>query len=182
YCANCHADGTLHPGEVERLVIGEQEGGKTNLTNDHPIGVLYRGAGDTGQSASLRARTTVISSIDMSVEQEDGSLLEPLVSGNLWAVKGFITNTATIQDLLKGSTGGAGNYVQCSSCHDPHYKNQTNPEADFYTSYGNDPNAPGGWPGQRVVTDHADFRIDGLFLRRVGGNSDSGVCRTCHNK
>jgi hypothetical protein len=24
--------------------------------------------------------------------------------------------------------------------------------------------------------------VDGLFLRGVGGNSNSGVCRTCHGK
>jgi hypothetical protein len=155
---------------------GNASGG-TDLTDDHPIGVLYRGQGDSGASASLRARTVSISAVNMNIETEDGAYMDALAktagnpNANLWAVKGFITDTATIQDLLRsGSGNGSGNYVQCSSCHDLHYKNQTNPEAWFVSTYG--------------VTDgnHEADAIDGLFLRRVGGNSDSGLCRTCHDK
>jgi hypothetical protein len=163
-----------------RLRIGgngtANSSGGTDLSDDHPIGVLYRGQGDDGASASLRARTVTISAIDMNIETENGTVkMDALAktsfnaNANLWAVKGFISNTATIQDLLRSGQGqGSGNYVQCSSCHDLHYKNQTNPEAWFVSTYG--------------ATDHEDDAIDGLFLRRVGGNSDSGLCRTCHDK
>lgn len=141
-----------------RLVIG------TDLTNDHPISLRYR----AGSVASLRPITDVISGINMCNQNEmSGLCVEELVNGNLWAIAGFINSTATIDDLLRGSSGGAT--VECSSCHDPHYKNLTNPEA-YYVSTRN------------TVNDHTELENDGLFLRRVGGNSDSGVCRTCHAK
>jgi hypothetical protein len=147
---------------VTSMLIG------TDLTDDHPMSIRYRG----GSVASLRTTATVISGINMCTQQEsDGSCQEELVNGNLWSVAGFINDTATIDDLLRGSSGGAT--IECSSCHDPHYKNLTNPESQFYDSYN--------WDGG-TVTDHSDMNIDGLFLRRVGGNSDSGVCRTCHAK
>ncbi len=88
---------------------------------------------------------------------------------NMWAVNGFIKTDAAISDILKE------NKIECISCHDPHYRNQTNPEIDI--TYG---------VGTSIAPDHStDFvanDVDGLFLRRVGGNSDSGVCRTCHAK
>jgi hypothetical protein len=141
-----------------RLNIG------SDLTNDHPISLRFR----AGSVASLRTSSTVLSSVNMCNQQEsDGSCAEELVNGNLWAIAGFINDTATIDDLMRGSTGGAT--LECSSCHDPHYKNLTNPEA-YYVSTRNGSN------------DHTDLENDGLFLRRVGGNSDSGVCRTCHAK
>ncbi len=125
--------------------------------------------------ASLRDTSTVISSINMCNQQEsDGSCAEELVNGNLWAVAGFINSTATIEDLLRGSSGQQ--QLECSSCHDPHYKNLTNPETYFWESY--DVPLGGGYD----ATSHTDMNIDGLFLRRVGGTSDSGVCRTCHAK
>ncbi len=137
-----------------RLNIG------TTVANDHPISIAYNG----GTAASLRATTTVISSIPMENAQAFGGAAIYGRSDNLWSVKGFISNTATIADLLRD-----GGQVQCASCHDPHYKNQTNNDPAVVASYGV------GIPQNGV--DH-----DGLFLRRVGGNSNSGVCRTCHNK
>ncbi len=164
-CANvaCHGEPAQELSNlVTSMIIG------ADLTDDHPISIRYRG----GSVASLRAASTVISSINMCNQNMMGMCPDnELVGGNLWAVAGFINATATIDDLLRGSSGSA--QVECSSCHDPHYKNLTNPEAGFYDSYN--------WNGA-VVTDHTDLNIDGLFLRRVGGNSDSGVCRTCHAK
>ncbi|MBI2400250.1 MAG: hypothetical protein HYV23_04225, partial [Deltaproteobacteria bacterium] len=54
-----------------------------------------------------------------------------------------------------------------SSCHDPHFNNKSWSEIDG--TY---------WP----TTDMQESENNGLFLRRVGGNSGSGLCRTCHNK
>ncbi|MBI5587425.1 MAG: hypothetical protein HY889_03555, partial [Deltaproteobacteria bacterium] len=80
---------------------------------------------------------------------------------NRWAIKGYIDGgTATIADLLRNTK------VECSSCHDPHFKNTSWDEIE----------AVGGYAGKDPS------EIDGLFLRRVGGNTGSGVCRTCHNK
>lgn len=136
-----------------RLNIG------TTTANDHPVSIVY-----TPTAASLRPTATVISSITMDQAQTFGGAAIYGRSDNLWSVKGFISDTATISDLLRD-----GGKVQCASCHDPHYKNQTNNDPAVVASYG------AGVPQNGV--DH-----DGLFLRRVGGNSNSGVCRTCHNK
>ncbi len=156
-CSVCHQGqfAAAPWADPDRLIIG------TDLTNDHPISVTYQ----AGQH-SLRDPNTSLSDIDLS---QNGS--GPLVAGNLWAVEGNITDNKTISDLLED-----GQTVECITCHDPHYKNQTNPDPDFVSSYVQR-NANGA-----PATDHEDLNIDGMFLRRVGGNSDSGVCRTCHDK
>ncbi|HAZ13958.1 MAG TPA: hypothetical protein DCY86_14305 [Bdellovibrionales bacterium] len=132
-----------------RLGIG------TNLSNDHPVSVAY-----ATDRASLRATNTVISAIDLTADLaassstfDNGNLAK-----NLWAVNGFISNTATIGDLLRGGK------VECSSCHDPHFSNKSYNEVD----------STWGAAGELIS--------DGMFLRRVGGNSGSGVCMTCHYK
>ena len=156
---------------ASRLNIGAANDGVRNaaavdLSNDHPIGVVYYGDPTGVKLASLRPLDTVISSINIYNAKEIGGTGGSAYgrSDNLWAVKGYIREgDATINDLLK-----EGNMVQCASCHDPHYKNQTNDDPSLLASY--------------ATTDQNDGEIDGLFLRRVGGNSNSGVCRTCHNK
>ena len=167
-CDSCHTEGGIIEvtwADIGSLVIG------ADLTDDHPMSIRYRG----GSVASLRESSTVIASINMCNQQESGgSCQEELVNGNLWAVAGFINSTATIEDLLRGPSSNL--QVECSSCHDPHFKNMTNPETSFFSTY-----IEPGTLGSKV-TNHTDLAIDGLFLRRVGGNSDSGVCRTCHAK
>ena len=158
----------------ENLIIGK------DLTNDHPIGIVYRGqdgstdATVTGAVASLRNVDTIISTIDLNTSVQGN----PLVCAdrgddncNMWAVNGFIKTDASIIDILKGPNN---NMVECISCHDPHYVNKTNPEIDV-TYFVN--NTFGS-----VRASHGDDEVFGLYLRRVGGNSDSGVCRTCHGK
>ena len=81
---------------------------------------------------------------------------------NRWAVGGYINSGATI--LISSGTAK----VECSSCHDPHFKNQSWDEVAHM--------------GRPVTKTIGSADMDGLFLRRVGGNSLSGVCRTCHNK
>ncbi|MBI5643816.1 MAG: hypothetical protein HY954_10125 [Deltaproteobacteria bacterium] len=141
-----------------RLVIG------LNLTDDHPVSVVYN-----ENVAGLRPTNTVISSIDLTSElnssattYDNGNLTK-----NLWSVRGFISDTATIQNLLRGPYGAPGNRVECGSCHDPHFNNKSWQEIDStYTS----------------VTAQQEGLTNGQFLRRVGGNTGSGVCRTCHEK
>ena len=139
-----------------RLNIGR------DLSNDHPMSVVYLG----GAAASLRTTDTVISSIDLTSDLNTSSMTYDggNLTKNLWAVKGFITADATIGDLLRGPSG---NRVECSSCHDPHFNNKSYNEVD--STYDPDPA-------------NQEFESNGLFLRRVGGNTGSGVCRTCHNK
>src|SRR3989338_5931963 len=159
-----------------RLNIGAGNDGVRNaaavdLSNDHPIGVVYYGDPTGVKQASLRSPDTVISSIAIynardlgGANPDDGGSTTGIYgrSDNLWAVRGFIRDDADITSLLR-----EGNMVQCASCHAPHYKNQTN----------NDPAVVANAGG-----DIESVENDGLFLRRVGGNSNSGVCRTCHNK
>ena len=135
-----------------RLNIGQ------DLSNDHPVSVVYNAT-----VAGLRPTNTTISAIDLTAELADsaaafdnGNLMQ-----NLWAVGGYVSDTATISNLLRD------NKVECSSCHDPHFNNKSWNEID--ASYSG-------------VASLQEPENNGLFLRRVGGNSGSGLCRTCHNK
>jgi len=132
-----------------RLNIGQ------DLSNDHPVSVVYNEL----TVAGLRASNTTISAIDLTAEIsctacdiDSFNLFK-----NLWAVGGYVSDTATIASLLRDGK------VECSSCHDPHFNNKSWNEVD--ASYGGD-----------------EAESNGLFLRRVGGNTGSAVCRTCHNK
>jgi hypothetical protein len=135
----------------------------TDLTNDHPVSISY----NAGTAASLRPTNVVISSVDLSndvMTAGDHDVNSSATNqNNFWSVSGYINTTATISDLLRDSR------VECSSCHDPHFKNQSWDEVAVTWSKIND-------------KDDGSADMDGLFLRRVGGNSLSGVCRTCHNK
>jgi len=138
-----------------RVILG------TDLTNDHPVNVPYSG----GTKASLRPMNTTISSINLSAGLNATTSYFTWVTANNWAISGFISSTATIGDLLR-SDNTTSNNVECSSCHDPHFSNGSYPE------YSRDSNNV--FNGLNTA--------DGVFLRRVGGNMGSGVCRTCHNK
>jgi len=118
----------------------------------------------TAGKGSLRPTTDDIANIDLTVGL--GSTNDN-ISQNRWAIGGAIAGPgdATIADLLRGGK------VECSSCHDPHFSNKSWDEVestwfDPYTNF-----CPSG-----------EACTDGQFLRRVGGNTGSGVCRTCHNK
>jgi hypothetical protein len=167
-CSFCHdvtAFGFYAGGGIgspsDRLSLG------TDMTNDHPVSIVYDDALD-----SLRATSTVITSIDMSIAPaltvNDESNSTTTIS-NRWAVNGMIDGgQATIADLLRGGR------VECVSCHDPHFDNRSWDEGE-----------PGwGPPGASMLAPYwcsdAEDCSDGNFLRRVGGNSVSGVCRTCH--
>src|SRR3989337_322184 len=140
-----------------RLNIGAGNDGVRNaaavdLSNDHPISVAYNG----GTAASLRDASTTISSItiynarDLADDNpDDGGSTSGIYgrSDNLWSVKGFVSDSATINDVLRDS-----GQVQCASCHDPHYKNQTNDDPTVVANSGGDIES---------------VENDGLFLRRV---------------
>ncbi len=129
----------------------------TDLTNDHPISISYE-----INKASLRPTSTLLSDLHMTTSEftagDNNEGDSATTTANRWAVKGYINTGATIGDLLRTTD----NRVECSSCHDPHFSNKTWDEVEST------------WGGE------ADG--DGMFLRRVGGNSVSGVCRSCHNK
>ncbi|MFQ5353799.1 MAG: hypothetical protein ACE5DR_02530, partial [Thermodesulfobacteriota bacterium] len=124
-------------------------------TDDHPVNVLFRG----GKVASLRPRNTIISQINLSSGLgglRGIKVKNRLSQPNLWSIKGYISDTASIGDLLRDGR------IECSSCHDPHFNNKS-------------------W--REVSGSFRDWEdMDGLFLRRIGGNTGSGVCRTCHQK
>ena len=133
----------------------------TDLRNDHPVSITY-----TEDRASLRPVSTQITSIsmhnDVLTQVSTTTSTSATTTSNLWAVGGFLDGSATISQLLRSGK------VECVSCHDPHFKNQSWDEV------------AATWGGGDVVEGSDD--MDGLFLRRIAGNSLSGVCRTCHNK
>jgi hypothetical protein len=152
---NKMADFMTHSG---RLNIG------TDLTNDHPISVSYTET----TKASLRTTATVISTVTMHnnvlTTGNDGDTASAIYAENRWSVGGYIKDGATINELLRDSK------VECASCHDPHFSNKSWDEVAVT------------WDTATVDPLTGQDDMDGLFLRRVGGNSLSGVCRTCHNK
>lgn len=160
-CNTCHV-GLL--GEVNnpavRLTIG------TDLSNDHPVSVTYT----TGR-AGLRPTTTVIGTIDLTagLSASASTAFGGNLAQNRWAVKGFVSDTATIADLLKNDK------IECSSCHDPHFKNGSWDEAEPTWD-------PANLGLNIAYCSPAEQCSDGNFLRRIGGNTGSGVCRTCHDK
>lgn len=140
----------------QRLNIG------TDLSNDHPVSVVY-----TELVAGLRPIDTTISTIDLTSDLSTSALQydNGNIRQNFWAVKGYISDTASIFDLLREHNGQLR--VECSSCHDPHFNNKSFNEVDYTYS---------------DVETEQELESNGLFLRRVGGNTGSGLCRTCHNK
>ena len=159
-CTACHGAGGLYTDNdlTSRLVIG------LNLSNDHSVSVAYN-----TDRAGLRATNTTINSIDLTSElaASAATAFTGNLAQNRWAVKGFVSDTATISDLLRDGK------VECSSCHDPHFRNLSWDEAE--PTWGDE----GGF---LTYCTAGEGCADGQFLRRVGGNTGSGVCRTCHNK
>jgi hypothetical protein len=157
-CGACHNGAADMATNVTRLLIG------TDLSNDHPVSVAYNNS-----VAGLRPTDTVIASIDLTSDlaTSAGTAFGSNLAQNRWAVRGFVSNTATIADLLRDGK------VECSSCHDPHFRNLSWDEAEPTWADG----IKTTWCGNDGET-----CADGQFLRRVGGNTGSGVCRTCHNK
>jgi len=152
--------------DVGALISDFMTSGRLNigmdLSNDHPMSIVY----DGGNAASLRDAATVISTIDLTSDLNTSAATydNGNMTKNLWAVKGFISAGATIGDLLRGPNADK---VECSSCHDPHFNNKSYNEVDATYS---------------AVPGDQEPESNGLFLRRVGGNTGSGVCRTCHAK
>ena len=176
---------------TEKVGNDMETGGRLNigvdLTNDHPIGIEYSDGTGARLTASIRPRTTVIGTIDLhtgltnrntaddtsTTEDETVVGYDPATfdGGNLmqnvWAINGFLDSTSNISKLLRGATGT----VECGSCHDPHFNNKSWAE-----------NAMMMEDGTLLELEGAKGHSNGLFLRRVGGNAGSGVCKTCHNK
>ncbi len=172
-CESCHnsalsgnfaSGGTGNPSN--RLAVG------TDLSNDHPVSVRYQ-----INKASLRPTSTVISDIQMTMAgfsaTDNDETDSTTTTANRWAVAGYINTGATIADLLRGSD----NRVECSSCHDPHFDNLSWDEVE--STWG--PPAISQIDPPYWCSSGEDC-TDGNFLRRIGGNSLSGVCRTCHAK
>ncbi|GMR05121.1 MAG: hypothetical protein BMS9Abin23_1059 [Thermodesulfobacteriota bacterium] len=165
WCQTCHpssGSGFAYNDTWSSLSLG------TDISNDHPVSVVY----SASTKASLRPTNTTISMIDLSTGLENTTIYFDNMQQNRWAVSGFISSTATIGDLLRN------NKVECSSCHDPHFRNLSWDESDAtYDPSVQNPSRTLSW-----CTAGTEDCSDGLFLRRVGGNTGSGVCRTCHNK
>jgi len=167
-CLACHSPGAFATPDTPTSLSLDFD-----LTNDHPVSVPY----SASSKASLRPQSTLISAINLSAGLNVGAGGEtsPFLTNNLsqnrWAVSGFISTTATIANLLRNGQ------VECSSCHDPHFRNLSYDEVDSTYLYATKRTVgiPQSWCS-------GEDCVDGFFLRRVGGNTGSGVCRTCHDK
>jgi hypothetical protein len=159
WCVVCHG---ANNDFIMSLDLG------TDLSDDHPVSVPY----DPAVLTTLRPTTTIISSIDLTAGL-DPTTAPTVYNGNLaqnrWAVNGFISDTATIADLLRDGK------VECSSCHDPHFRNLSWDEVED-TWFEPQTALEKTWCAS------GENCSDGLFLRRVGGNTGSALCRTCHDK
>lgn len=167
WCILCHPEGGAGNAIISSMVLGK------DLTNDHPVSVPY----NAGSVASLRPTSQVISAINLTgdlVESSAHAAEWTNLQQNRWAVGGFISDTASIQDLLRPNSPTGK--VECSSCHDPHFRNLSWDEVEDTWWVLATALPTKGW-----CTSGEDCS-DGLFLRRVGGNTGSGVCRTCHEK
>lgn len=166
--SSCHPSGNkngptrLNIGSGYSTDFDNPTGSSVDLTDDHPVSVPYNAG-----RGSLRPTSTALSTVDLlaglnssAATGYDGNLAQ-----NRWAVKGVISNSAVIGDLLRGGK------VECSSCHDPHFKNRSWDEVEAF--WDTDPS---------ITYCTGEDCTDGNFLRRVGGNTGSGVCRTCHDK
>jgi hypothetical protein len=98
--------------------------------------------------ASLRPTTDDIASIDLTTGL---ATTNDNISQNRWSIGGSVAGLgdAVVADLLRAGR------VECSSCHDPHFSNKSFDEVEST------------WGGESSS--------DGLFLRRVGGNTGSEV-------
>ncbi len=140
---------------IDNYINGGRLAIGTDLRDDHPVSITY-----IAPRASLRDPDTRFDEINLTSDVFSTTHDAVSSGGNLtqnrWAVNGYICADCTISSLLRNGK------VECSSCHDPHFANKSWDEVE--DTWGSEAEA------------------DGMFLRRVGGNTGSGLCKTCHAK
>lgn len=82
----------------------------TDLSNDHPVGIKYAGAGGNGLTA---VDDTFVAASNVLYDATKG-----------WWVETGGNTTRNSTDLVLYSRSGSP-YVECGSCHDPHTVNST---------------------------------------------------------
>ncbi len=86
----------------------------TDLSNDHPVGVLYGGGGIT---------TSILTSSNFNDSDFRDVKYVNINSGDYWYVDVDNNNKRTRTDMIlytRDEGDGAKPYVECASCHDPH--------------------------------------------------------------
>jgi len=153
-CLFCHqTGGILSAPSFQLYSLGK------DLTNDHPVGIVYPAA--TGPFADFKqpSDTTTDGRITYFEDAVGGAGLPSSNANNR-------LNTNEIR--LYNSSGVAGAFeVECASCHDPH-----GVPSDGSTPWSGAFNTPG--------LSRTGTRFNSSFLRI--SNSDSDVCLTCHDK
>lgn len=167
-CMSCH-DGVVaidqhYGGALKNVVknsgdvfggidVGDANG--STLTNDHPIGMVYKDVSDTDSNGGVFKGIfppTRSFSVVIAGAKANGAGANPTAqtyAGSMWAGSNTVANvTRTIQDLLwTPAVGGAdAALMTCASCHDVH--NKENPE-------------------QYLL---------------INSQEQSKICLTCHNK
>lgn len=146
--------GTFKAGEI--VNIG------TDLTNDHPISVQYGGGGITSAGGTTIdedfVQPTKVAGINRWYVENDLAV-DKTAGFDKWDFKLYTRTPGVDGDAFQNTpTGGATlaqPFVECGSCHDPHFETTT------------------------------FLRMDGSATSTVGteqSNTGSRVCLTCHTK
>ena len=158
---NWNTDRSLDAGGIGRFKAGEIVNIGTDLTNDHPISVQYGGGGITSTGG-----TTIDQDFHQPVKVlnidrwyvENSQAADSTTGFDKWDFKLYTrtpgANGDTFQNTPTGGATGAQPFVECGSCHDPHFETTT------------------------------FLRMDGTPTGAASTQSNRGsrVCLTCHNK
>ncbi|MDX8410423.1 MAG: cytochrome c3 family protein, partial [Mariprofundaceae bacterium] len=147
-CEFCHT-GVIAP-DFSVFAIGK------NLTNDHPVGVVYPTTFGPDVHFNQPSDTTADGRIKY-FEDVVGSSGAPSTNNN---------NHLNVNEIRLYNSGD-GFEVECASCHDPH-------------GVTSDGSAPWGGSFDTAGLSRSGVAYNTSFLRI--SNSDSDVCLTCHDK
>ena len=119
------AEGQFNTGEIVNL--------GTDLTNDHPISVQYGGGGVTAAGGTTIDTDFVQPSRVGTLNRwyVDNTLRTGAVTGTFdkWDFKLYTRTPGdaanTFQNTPTGGATGAQPFVECGSCHDPHFETTT---------------------------------------------------------
>ena len=142
-------NGAFNTGEI--VNIG------TDLTNDHPVGVQYGGG---GVSNGVTATVDEDFFEPVQVTGIDRWYVDNRVTGSVgdgfdkWDFKLYTRDTSveTYNNTATSTAGANEPFVECGSCHDPHFETTT------------------------------FLRMPGAMDGSTESNSGSQVCLTCHDK
>lgn len=124
-CLSCH-DGTLAIGTLANAP-GPGLGGAVSMTGTGAGGVMPSGSGaSTGFTRNLGLNLTndhpISFKYDAALASSDGELIDPDVAGDHLGTRNHSAGLRPIVPLIQDQAGVGNAKLQCTSCHDPHIK------------------------------------------------------------